>query len=68
MTPEDKGLVRALVHEAAGMLRSDDRESKLEDAKRNLQLADKILGGDATDEDRALVTEIVPEQVRNLYL
>ena len=68
----DENLVKALVHHANVILYSDtpenaSRERDLDDVKRALRLAERILDGSASGDDRASVREVVHEQVRGLY-
>jgi hypothetical protein len=62
----------ALVHDANRDLSTDSaesvrRESDLEHVKEALGIAEKLLAGEATDEDRALVGDLVQQQrVRGL--
>jgi hypothetical protein len=69
MPATDAELVRALVHDANRYLSPDSpdsvtRESDLNHVKEVLGMAEKILAGDATAEDRALVGDLVHPQVR----
>jgi hypothetical protein len=69
----DEELARALVHDAHVILDSDapgnlGREDELDHVKRGIRLADKLLAGTATDEERASVGDFVHPQVRSLYL
>ncbi len=73
MPPSDHELARALVHDANRNLSTDspdqiDRESHLNHAKEELGLAEKLLAGEANDEDRALVADLVHPQVSALLL
>ena len=60
--PDDETLVRALVHDADVMLITDDadnvgREDDLDHVKRSIAMAEKILSGNASAEDRAVLEE-----------
>ncbi len=73
MPPSDQELARALVHDANRYLSSDSpdqigRESHFNHVKEELGLAEKLLAGEANDEDRALVADLVHSQVRTLLL
>ncbi len=73
MPPSDHELARALVHDANRYLSSDSpdqigRESHINHVKEELGLAEKLLAGEANDEDRALVADLVDLQVRTLLL
>jgi HD superfamily phosphodiesterase len=73
MPPSDSELVRALVHDANRYLSTDSpsnvrRESDLNHVKEVLGMAEKLLAGEATDEDRALVGDLVDPQVRSVLL
>jgi hypothetical protein len=73
MTPEDRKLVHALVHHVHVLLTGDqpedlDRDRTLASVKRSIALADKILSGNATDEDKASVADVVHPQIRSFYL
>jgi len=73
MPPSDQELVRALVHDANRYLSTDSpdsvrRESDLNHVKEDLGLAEKLLAGEASDEDRALVLDLVEPRVRSLLL
>jgi hypothetical protein len=70
--PDDETLVRALVHDAHVMLTSDapdsvGREDDLDHVKRSIAMAERILSGNATAEDRASVGGLVHPQVRSTY-
>jgi hypothetical protein len=72
VTPDDENRVAALVHHANVILMSDGaqnagRENDLADVKRALRRAERILSGDASDEERESVGELVHPQVRTLY-
>ena len=63
MPPSDHELALSLVHEANRHLSIDSpdrvgRESDLNHVKEALGLAEKLLSGDASDEDRALVADL----------
>jgi hypothetical protein len=71
MPPSDNELVLTLVHDANRYLSADRadsvrRESDLEHVKEVLGLAEKLLVGEATDEDRALVGDLVQQRLRTL--
>lgn len=73
MTPDDEKLVLALVHDANVMLTgssSNDlgHDTDLDQVRGVLQMAEKLLSGNATDEDRTSVPNLVHPQVRSLYL
>jgi hypothetical protein len=73
MAPSDSELVRALVSDANRYLSADSRdsvtrESDLNHVKEVLGMAEKLLAGEANDEDRALVGDLVHPQVRSLLL
>jgi hypothetical protein len=73
MTDSDDRLVLALVHDANVKLLGLGEDSlgldhDLADVRRSTNLAEKILSGKATDDDRALVSDVVHPQVRSLYL
>jgi hypothetical protein len=64
MPPSDHELALALVHDANRHLSVDStdrvgRESDLNHVKEVLALAEKLLSGEAGDEDRALVADLV---------
>jgi hypothetical protein len=70
--PDDDTLVKALVHNAYVILISDapdnvGREDDLDHVKRSIAMADRILSGNATAEDRASVPELVHPHVRSTY-
>jgi hypothetical protein len=70
--PDDK-LALALVHDANIKLLGTDAtdiglEGNIRNVRRALEMAEKILSGKATDEDRASVPDLVHPQVRSLYL
>lgn len=70
MDPDDRNRVSALVHHANVILSSDqpdnfDRESDL--VKRSLRLADKLLAGTATEEDRRTASDQVHPSVRSQF-
>jgi hypothetical protein len=71
MPPSDNELALVLVHDANRYLSTDSadsvrRESDLEHVKEVLGMAEKLLAGDATDEDRALVADLVQQRARTL--
>jgi hypothetical protein len=71
MPPSDNELVFTLVHDANRYLSTDSsdnvrRESDLNHVKEELGLAEKLLAGEASDEDRALVGDLVQQRVRTL--
>jgi hypothetical protein len=73
MIVSDDVLVLALVHDANVKLLGLDASSlglddDLNDVRQSTHMAEKILSGKATDEDRAQVSESVHPQVRSLYL
>jgi hypothetical protein len=73
LSPEDIKLARALVHDAEVKLNGSSsadhgHDQELQGVHRVVSLADKILAGKASDEDRALVPELVHPSVRSLYL
>lgn len=64
MPPSDHELALSLVHDANRYLSVDSpdrvaRESDLNHVKEALGLAEKLLSGEASDEDRALVADLV---------
>jgi hypothetical protein len=64
MPPSDHELALSLVHDANRHLSVDSpdrvgRESDLNHVKEVLGLAEKLLSGEANDEDRALVADLV---------
>lgn len=73
MDPGDEKLVRALVHDAnvrltgssADDLRHDD---DLHVVRRVLTVAEKIIEGQASDDEKASVPDIVHPQVCSFYL
>ena len=67
MTPADANLVEALVHHANVILLGDNPRDNLADAKGALRLAEKILNGTASNEERQSVGDVVHPQVRSLY-
>lgn len=72
MDPDDRNRVSALVHHANVILSSDqpdnfDRESDLDNVKRSLRLADKLLAGTATEEDRRTASDQVHPSVRSQF-
>jgi hypothetical protein len=73
MPPPDQELARALVHDANRYLSTDSpnsvrRESDLNHVKEAMGLAEKLLAGEASAEDRALVGDLVHPEVRSLLL
>ena len=73
MPPSDNELALALVHDANRRLSADSpyeigRESQLNHVKEGLGLAEKLLAGEANDEDRALVLDLVQPDVRTQLL
>lgn len=69
MTAEDQNLAVALLHHANVILSSDapdnlGRERDLDNVKRSLRLAERIANGNASDEDRAAVSDSVHPSVR----
>ena len=72
MTTSDVRLAEALLHHVNVILMSDtpdnfSRERYLDDVKGFTKLAETILAGNATDEDRQRVKDQVHPQVRSLY-
>jgi hypothetical protein len=72
MAADDDTLARALVHDAHVILSSDTpdnlgREDDLNHVKDAISLADTILSGNATDEQRARVEGFVHPQIRSLF-
>lgn len=73
MDPGDETLVRALVHDAnirlVGSSGADlGHDGDLDAIRRVLAVAEKILAGTASDEEKVSVPEIVHPQVRSFYL
>lgn len=73
MDREDEKLVRALVHDANVRLTgssADDlgHDGDLDVVRRVLAVAEKIIEGKASDDEKATVPDIVHPQVRSFYL
>jgi hypothetical protein len=73
MTTEDEKLAHALVHDANIKLQgassaSVGLDAELDNVRAVLRLAEKLLHGSATDDDRAEVPNVVHPQVKSLYL
>jgi hypothetical protein len=73
MDPGDEQLVRALVHDANVRLTGSSAEDlghdgDLDAVRQVLAVAEKILNGKASAEEKASVPNIVHPQVRSLYL
>lgn len=69
---DDENLVKALVHHADMLLKTDrpensNREGDLDSVKKSIRLAETILSGRATDDERGRVRDVVHPQVRSLY-
>jgi hypothetical protein len=72
VTADDQILMQALLHHANVVFSSDapenvGRERELDNIKESTKLAERILAGNATDEDKQRVAQLVHPSVRTMF-
>lgn len=72
ITPDEENLVHALVHDARVRLTGDNpsdfnREAQLDAVKRLLQVAEAMLAGNASEEQKSSARDLVHGDVRTTF-